>query len=75
MRTLKKIIQKLGMIIQKIIINVLLFIIYYLVFGLTEIVAFLFNRKILNGGNTLQNTSWLEATGYEADMLNSKSQS
>lgn len=72
---LKEKIQKLGVIIQRIIISILLFFIYYLAFGLTVIIAFLFNRKMLIGENDLRDTSWFEANGYEADMFNSKRQS
>jgi len=72
---LKSRIQKLGIIIQKVIISILLFFVYYLVFGLTVAIAFLFNRKMLNGKNYSKDTSWFEADGYEADMLNSKMQS
>ena len=72
---LKRTIQKLLIIIQRIMISVLLFIIYYLVFGLTVLIAFLFNRKVLIEKDNLQHTSWREATGYEADMFNSRMQS
>ena len=72
---LKRTIKKSGIIIQKIIISVLLFVIYYLVFGLTAITVFLFNRKMLTGKNGPQDTFWLEAAGYDVDTLNSKMQS
>lgn len=72
---LKRTIQKLGIIIQKVIISILLFIVYYLVFGLTVVIAFLFNRRMLTGRDYLQYTTWLDANGYDEDMLSSKKQS
>ena len=64
-----------GIIVQKIVISILLFFIYYLVFGLTAVIAFLFNRKMLTGTNDSRDTSWIEADGYDADKLTSKMQS
>ena len=72
---LKKIIRKLGIAIQRIIISILLFVIYYLVFGLTVVIALLFNRKILNWQNSAVNSSWHEANGYDPDIANSRMQS
>lgn len=71
----KKIIQKLIIIIQKVIINVSLFIVYYLVFGLTVVVAFLFNRKIFKRRNFAQYSTWFDATGYDNGMNDNKAQS
>jgi hypothetical protein len=71
----KEKIKRVGVIIQRIIINIALFFIYYFVFGLTVIAAFLFNRKMLMGENNLKDTSWREVDGYEADARNSKMQS
>lgn len=72
---LKKIIHKLIIIIQKVIISVLLFIVYYLFFGLTVVIAFLFKRRIVWGRDYLKGTTWLNAAGYDEDMLQSKMQS
>lgn len=53
----------------------LLFIVYYLVFGLTVVIAFLFKRRIVVGRDYLKGTTWLNAAGYDEDMLQSKMQS
>ena len=74
-RMFKKIIQKLVIVVQKIIMSVALFLIYYLIFGLVVAFALLFNRKILTGGTRLQNTNWFPASGYDKDALDSKMQS
>ncbi len=75
MNTFKKVIKKLIIIIQRIIMNVSLFVIYYLVFGLTVVIAFLFNPKIMKGQNYAQDSAWLDAAGYGKDMRDSKMQS
>ena len=71
----KRAIQKLISIIQRIIINVSLFVVYYLVFGLTVVVAFLFNRRIFRGRNFAKYSTWLDAAGYDKDMNDNKVQS
>ncbi|MDO8602285.1 MAG: hypothetical protein Q7O04_00350 [Candidatus Omnitrophota bacterium] len=72
---LKETIQKLINIIQRIIVNVSLFVVYYLVFGLTVAIAFLFNRKIARGRKFSQYSTWLDATGYDNDINDNKAQS
>jgi hypothetical protein len=74
-RMFKKIIQKLAILVQKVIMDVSLFLIYYLILGLAVVFALLFNRKILTGGSRLQNTNWFPASGYDKDALDSKMQS
>ena len=71
----KKAMRKLISIIQKAIINVSLFVVYYLVFGLTVVVGFLFNRKIFRRRNFARCSTWLDATGYDKDINDNKAQS
>jgi hypothetical protein len=72
---LKKIIQKFISIVQKILIMLILIVIYFVGFGITLIFIFLFNRKLLTGGYRIDNTFWIEAQGYEADINNCRRQS
>ncbi len=67
--------RKFVSIVQKILITLLLFLVYFLGFGFTLILSFLFNRKDAFGGLKSQDSSWLKAEGYKADFDNSFRQS
>lgn len=71
----KKITRRLITLIQKILLNVSLFLVYYLFFGITVGIAFLFNRRLLKPGKKREVSAWLAATGYENDPANSRMQS
>jgi hypothetical protein len=72
---LKKITQKLIHLVQKVLISVLLCVVYYVVFGLTVVIAFLFNRGLLRGKKHVHDSTWIDAAGYGKDLLDSKMQS
>jgi hypothetical protein len=61
--------------IQKGILTASLFVVYYVVFGITVVAAFLLNRRLFAFGRRIKTTNWLTATGYESDRENSKMQS
>jgi len=71
----KKIIQNLIRIIQKLLIIFLLTIIYFLGFGITLIFMVIFNRKVLACHSGSDDTFWIDAEGYGADMEDSVRQS
>ena len=73
--TIKKIIQNLIRIIQRILIFVSLTVIYFFGFGITLLFMMIFNRKVLTGYSKNDNTFWIEAKGYEADIEESLRQS
>lgn len=75
MQTFKKITQSLIKAIQRVIMSVSLFFIYYLIFGITKAIAFVFNRRLLKGHKEKKDSAWLVAAGYENDPANSKMQS
>jgi len=62
------------MIVQRIIMSVFLFIIYYFVFGLAVVLALLINRKLLKAKSS-RSSSWVDAAGYDADMPDVEAQS
>jgi len=53
---------------QKIIITAALFFIYILGFGITLILVTIFNRKLLGIKRREEDTFWVKAEGYEADI-------
>jgi cytochrome c biogenesis protein CcdA len=57
------------------VIVLLLTIVYFLGLGITVIFLMFFNRKILTGNSKNDNTLWVEATGYEADIEDTLRQS
>jgi hypothetical protein len=71
---LDKIVQKIGIIIQRIIIIPSLFIIYFVGFGITLILVFLFSRKMLVVDNK-KSTFWIDAEDYEIDIDNATRES
>jgi len=62
-------------IIQKIIITISLFVIYFIGLGITKIFIMIFNRKQLREGFEEKDSFWQEARGYEADINKSFRQS
>ena len=72
---IKKIIQGFIKTVQKILIFVSLIIIYFLGFGITLFFMMIFNRKVLAGYSKNDNTFWIKATKYEADIEDSMHQS
>ncbi|HTY44367.1 MAG TPA: hypothetical protein VMD52_00020 [Patescibacteria group bacterium] len=71
----KRITQKVVYITQKVLISVLLCVVYYVVFGLTVVIAFVCKRDLLRDRQDLRGSTWVDATGYEKDLLSSKMQS
>jgi len=72
---LKRLVQNLIKIIQKILIVILLTIVYFLGFGFTLIFLMFFNRKILTGPGKDSNTFWIKAEGYRVNAQDSVRQS
>lgn len=72
---IKRKIQNFIRRIQKLLITLLLFIVYFLCLGITLILMAIFNRKALTGYSKGDNTFWIEAQGYEADIEDSMRQS
>ncbi|MDP8297640.1 MAG: hypothetical protein RAP41_05595 [Candidatus Orphnella occulta] len=73
--TLKKITRKLTSAIQKVLITVLLTFFYFVVFGITFIIMYIFKRSILTGHNKDARTSWVQADGYQENLEESLRQS
>jgi hypothetical protein len=71
----KKVIQNFIRIIQRILIFISLTVIYFLGFGITLFFMLIFKHKILTGYSKSDNTFWIEAKGYEADIEDSIHQS
>jgi hypothetical protein len=67
--------QKFIVIAQKILITIFLVLIYFVGFGLTLIFVLLFNKRIIFAKRGKLDTFWLEADGYEPDILDSMKQS
>ena len=63
------------MLITKVIINILLFLIYFIGFGLIFLLALLFKRKLLFPKSKGKSTYWELATGYDSDLEDSFFQS
>jgi hypothetical protein len=66
--------QRLGRWVQRGVLAVLLFVLYYVGFGITRVFATVFGRrylKLLDGPKPDQDSYWLEAEGYgpSADEL------
>lgn len=54
---------KFVRLVQRILIAISLFLIYFFGFGLTKVFAVIFNRRLL-GKSKKADTFWLEAKGY-----------
>jgi hypothetical protein len=72
---IKRIIQNFIRIIQKILVTLSLPIVYFLGFGITLIFMMVFNRKVLTSNSKDDNTFWVKATEYEANIEDSMRQS
>jgi cytochrome c biogenesis protein CcdA len=64
----KRRLEDLVRIIQKVLITVFLFLIYFLGLGLTLIFIYLFSRKLIYSEARNRNSSWLETEGYVSDL-------
>ena len=67
--------QKSIVIVQEILITIFLVLIYFIGFGLTLVFVLLFNKRIIFAKREKLDTFWLEADGYEPDLLDSMKQS
>ena len=74
-KLLKKKAQRFIVIIQKVLIIIFLVLIYFVGFGLTLVFVLLFNKRIIFAKRGELDTFWLEANGYESDILDSMKQS
>jgi hypothetical protein len=74
-RIIKKILEKLVRLIQKILLTVFLSLIYFLGFAATVFFVVLFNRKLIYGSLKAKNSSWREAEGYDLSLQESLRQS
>jgi cytochrome c biogenesis protein CcdA len=72
---LKRLVQKLIRIVQKILITVSLTVVYFLGLGITLIFIVFFNRRILTGNNKDDSSFWVPASGYQPDIEDSFRQS
>lgn len=66
--SIKTRLQKLILIVQKILICALLFLVYLIGVGATLVLTFVFNPKALGIGSKKNSTFWKQATGYDADI-------
>lgn len=71
---MKKIINLYIRFVQKILITILLTIVYFIVFGITKLVMFIFPGKHLKRLKKMD-TYWLDAEGYTADINSAMEQS
>ena len=64
--------QRLGRWVQHVVLRVLLFVLYYVGFGLTRLLAVVFYRRYLKlfEGPTDAQSYWIEAQGYTSDPDN-----
>lgn len=65
---IKRIINKIIVIIQKAVIYTSLFIFYVFGFGITLAFMAVFNRKLLGTEKHSKDTFWKKAEGYENDI-------
>jgi len=72
---IKNILKGFIKIIQKILISVALFVIYYFGLGITFIFSFVFNREVLSGRKKDKDTFWIRAEGYQNSIEESRRQS
>jgi hypothetical protein len=72
---LKKKVRRRVLTVQKIVIGVSLFLLYFAGFGITFILTFLFNRKMLFPQKGQEDTYWLDVQDYEADISGCQRQS
>jgi len=64
---IKKIIQLVVRLVQKILVTTFLFILYFLGFGLTLIALFIFKRDFLIKNYKQNESFWKEAADYESE--------
>lgn len=67
-RGIKSVTGILVSLVQKVLIKVLLAITYYIGFGITYIVVFIFNRELLKPADEDKETFWKYAEGYNPRM-------
>jgi hypothetical protein len=72
---LKKIIQAFIRTVQRILIFVSLTLVYFFGLGITLLFAMFLKRKLLKGYNKDDDSFWVEAKGYDADINESLRQS
>ncbi len=65
---IRKCIQTVLRVIQKILIFVLLTLVYFIGFGITYICALLFKRELFKSNNTNALSFWRDAEGYDMTM-------
>lgn len=75
MKRLKNLARKIIVAVQKILIAVFLFLIYFLGFGLTFLFTVIFNRRLLGIEPGQPDTCWVKAEGYQADIQDGLRQS
>lgn len=71
----KKIILWIIFLIQKMLLFISLTLIYFIGFGITLFFMKIFSRRDLAGYSKDNDTFWIEAKGYEADIEDSMRQS
>ena len=72
---IKAFVKKYIIFVQKILITISLFILYVFGFGVTVLLAAVFDRRLLGKKAVTGNTFWLAATGYEPDIERCERQS
>jgi len=72
---MKEKIEKLIQFIQKILINILLFLVYCFLIGGTWIIARIFKPSLLKNKPINDETFWIKAEGYNADFKDCLKQS
>ena len=53
--------------VQKVVLTVSLFVVYFLGVGLTRLLAMAFDRRLVRGTPVGRDTYWLDARGYDPD--------
>ena len=67
--------RKIYLVVQKALINVLLFIVYIVGFGITKIFVSIFNKSLYAEKTEKTKSFWITSKGYEADINESKMES
>lgn len=71
---MKKLLHIYIRFVQKILITTLLTLVYFLIFSLTMLFVFIFLDKLLKNKKN-QNSYWIDAEGYVADLSSATEQS
>ncbi len=74
LRRLQAAIRRLIRAVQKVVMVVLLFGVYWLGFGVSRLLAMVFQRELLQSEHPDQDSFWRAAEGYDAEVTEARHQ-